>query len=48
MSHTLSASETVALETFAAAVRETLGGALKSVRLFGSRARGEGHEDCAS
>jgi predicted nucleotidyltransferase len=40
----LSASETAALREFVAAARTMLGPALKSARLFGSRARGEGHE----
>jgi predicted nucleotidyltransferase len=41
---TLSPSETAAVHEFVAAAREILGHRLKSVRLFGSRARGEGHE----
>jgi predicted nucleotidyltransferase len=41
---TLSASETAAVREFVAAARHVLGPVLKSVRLFGSRARGEGHE----
>jgi predicted nucleotidyltransferase len=42
---TLSASEAAAIREFTAAARETLGPLLKAVRLFGSRARGEGHEE---
>jgi len=41
---TLSAAEKAALTVFMARVRELLGSDLKSARLFGSRARGEGHE----
>jgi predicted nucleotidyltransferase len=41
---TLSASEAAAVHEFIAAAREMLGPALKAVRLFGSRARGQGHE----
>ena len=41
---TLSASETAAIREFAAAARARLGPALKNLRLFGSRARGEGHQ----
>ena len=41
---TLSATETAAIREFVARVRDTLGADLKSARLFGSRARGEGHE----
>lgn len=40
----LSASETAAIREFMAAARSTLGPELKDARLFGSRARGEGHE----
>jgi predicted nucleotidyltransferase len=40
----LSASETAAIREFMAAARSALGGELKDARLFGSRARGEGHE----
>lgn len=42
---TLSASETAALREFMARARALLGSELKEARLFGSRARGEGHED---
>ena len=41
---TLSASEAAALREFMSRARDVLGGELKSARLFGSRARGEGHE----
>ena len=41
---TLSASETTAIHEFMAAARAMLGPELKEARLFGSRARGEGHE----
>lgn len=41
---TLSASETAALREFVARARTMLGAELKEARLFGSRARGEGHE----
>ena len=41
---TLSASERVALGEFVTAARALLGPELKEARLFGSRARGEGHE----
>jgi predicted nucleotidyltransferase len=41
---TLSASEATAIHEFISAAREMLGPVLKAVRLFGSRARGEGHE----
>jgi predicted nucleotidyltransferase len=41
---TLSASETTAIREFIARARDLLGANLRSVRLFGSRARGEGHE----
>jgi uncharacterized protein len=41
---TLSASEVAAIREFVDAARSTLGTQLKAVRLFGSRARGEGHE----
>jgi predicted nucleotidyltransferase len=40
----LSASETAALQEFMAGVRALLGPQLESARLYGSRARGEGHE----
>jgi uncharacterized protein len=40
----LSAAEKAALGEFTTRVRELLGPDLKSARLFGSRARGEGHE----
>jgi predicted nucleotidyltransferase len=43
-SSTLSASETAALREFVDKVRVMLGPQLKAARLFGSRARGEGHE----
>jgi predicted nucleotidyltransferase len=47
MSHTatLSASESAAIREFMAAARAELGPNLKQARLFGSRARGEGHAD---
>jgi uncharacterized protein len=41
---TLSASETAAIHEYVAAARAVLGADLKQARLFGSRARGEGHE----
>lgn len=41
---TLSASEALAVQEFVAAARELLGPKLKAIRLFGSRARGQGHE----
>jgi predicted nucleotidyltransferase len=41
----LSASEAAAVREFVAAVREMLGPQLEGVRLFGSRARGQGHEE---
>jgi predicted nucleotidyltransferase len=41
---TLSASESAALREFIAAARAVLGPELREARLFGSRARGEGHE----
>jgi len=41
----LSLAETQALARFAAAVRQQLGGACAELILFGSRARGEGHEE---
>jgi predicted nucleotidyltransferase len=41
---TLSASETAAIREFTARARDLLGANLRSARLFGSRARGEGHE----
>jgi predicted nucleotidyltransferase len=41
---TLSASEAAAVREFMASVRAALGPNLKEARLFGSRARGEGHE----
>jgi beta-xylosidase/predicted nucleotidyltransferase len=44
VAHRLSASEAAAVHEFVAAARAMLGPVLKSVRLFGSRARGEGHE----
>jgi predicted nucleotidyltransferase len=40
----LSATESAALREFLAAARAMLGSGLKQARLFGSRARGEGHE----
>jgi len=40
----LSAAEQTALREFMIRVRQLLGPELKSARLFGSRARGEGHE----
>jgi predicted nucleotidyltransferase len=43
-SPTLSSSEAAAVREFVARVRELLGTQLKQARLFGSRARGEGHE----
>jgi predicted nucleotidyltransferase len=41
----LSASEQAALEEFARLVRRELGPDLLELRLFGSRARGEGHAE---
>ena len=41
---TLSPGEAAAIRQFVARVRELLGTELRHVRLFGSRARGEGHE----
>jgi predicted nucleotidyltransferase len=41
---TLSASETAAIREFMAAARALLGSDLRDARLFGSRARGQGHE----
>ena len=41
---TLTAAEKAALSEFMTRVRQMLGSDLKSARLFGSRARGEGHE----
>jgi predicted nucleotidyltransferase len=41
---TLSASETRAVREFVAQARALLGPELKEARLFGSRARGQGHE----
>ena len=41
---TLSATETAAVREFMAAARAMLGPELKEARLFGSRARGQGHE----
>jgi len=41
---TLSPAEAAAVREFVARVRELLGTELLHVRLFGSRARGEGHE----
>lgn len=41
---TLSASETAAIRAFVAAARAILGPDLKEARLFGARARGQGHE----
>jgi predicted nucleotidyltransferase len=41
---TLSASEIAAIRAFTAGAREMLGPLLRDARLFGSRARGEGHE----
>jgi predicted nucleotidyltransferase len=41
---TLSASERAAIEAFVPAVRALLGPEFREARLFGSRARGEGHE----
>ena len=43
-SATLSAAEKTALSEFMTRIRQTLHSELKSARLFGSRARGEGHE----
>ena len=40
----LSATEAAALREFVTHVREALGSDLRAARLFGSRARGEGHE----
>ena len=40
----LSASEATAIGEFVAAARAMLGPDLREARLFGSRARGEGHE----
>jgi predicted nucleotidyltransferase len=40
----LSASESAALSELVAGARAILGSELKAARLFGSRARGEGHE----
>lgn len=40
---TLSASEVAAIREFVAAARAMLGPELEELRLFGSRARGEGH-----
>lgn len=44
MGPALSPSERAAIDEFVAAARHTLGSDLVWVRLFGSRARGEGHE----
>lgn len=44
MAPVLSATEASALRMFATAVKELLGSDLTRMRLFGSRARGEGHE----
>jgi predicted nucleotidyltransferase len=41
----LSRTETSALLAFASSVRAEFGERVRDVRLFGSRARGEGHED---
>jgi predicted nucleotidyltransferase len=41
---TLSDSEAAAIREFVAKARALLGPELRAVRLFGSRARGEGHE----
>jgi predicted nucleotidyltransferase len=41
---TLSASEAAAIQAFVQAARAELGSELRDVRLFGSRARGQGHE----
>lgn len=41
---TLSAAEGAAVREFMAAVRAALGQELRQARLFGSRARGEGHQ----
>jgi hypothetical protein len=41
----LSRLESSALATFATVVRARFGERVRSLRLFGSRARGEGHED---
>jgi predicted nucleotidyltransferase len=41
---TLSSSESAAIREFVAGVRALPGVELKEARLFGSRARGEGHE----
>ena len=42
---TLSPAERRALDGFVAALRDDLGPLLRDVRLFGSRARGEGYEE---
>lgn len=42
---TLGPTERRALGTLAAFVRERFGARVRDLRLFGSRARGEGHED---
>ena len=44
LSRTLSPGEAAAIRQFVARVRGLLGTELRQVRLFGSRARGEGHE----
>lgn len=41
----LSLSERAAIDEFVSRTRALLGAGLREVRLFGSRARGEGHED---
>lgn len=41
---TLNARETAAIRAFVAAARALLGPELKAARLFGSRARGDSHE----
>jgi predicted nucleotidyltransferase len=42
---TLSASEQAAVRAFVDRAREMLGADLREIRLFGSRARGQGRED---
>lgn len=44
MSPSLSASEQAAIREFVDRVRDLLGSGMRDARLFGSRARGEGHE----
>ncbi len=45
MASALTGTEKQALDAFAAALRQALGGDLCEVRLFGSRARGEGNAE---